>query len=303
VRRNSPNAGTVSTVLPYAWVLLTLAIGSASDKLRRPSPTASDHVQGLHSPQEIAGYVHDPNIEIRRSAYLTLGNLANRLAEPDKGAALRLLLDGLHDSDRSVQTQVAFSLGMFGPDAEAAIGPLLKLAPSNPMVVGPLGRIGKDHPSLVVPALLELGSHPNSDSLTALASAVEAVRALKFFPNQAAEIVRGLSGSASLAADTTGRGSFILKNYLNAWLDTITTLDPRAAFYDPSVLEAPIVTLLRGKQGNIVPKYWVLGIVGRLQQPTAAELDAVRLVARTGDTAKIRKQAEAILDARAENGH
>ena len=94
-----------------------------------------------------------------------------------------------------------------------------------------------------------------------------------------------------------------MKNYLNAWLDTITTLDPRAAFYDPSVLEAPIVTLLRGKQGNIVPKYWVLGIVGRLQQPTAAELDAVRLVARTGDTAKIRKQAEAILDARAENGH
>jgi len=301
VRRGAARAGTIATLIPYVWVLLPVALAWAWDRQGHPQSRApNDRIESLHSPKEIGTYTHDPNVEVRRSAFFALGKLASHLAGRDRGAAVQLLMDGLQDPHRGIQTQAAFSLGQFGPDAEAAVGPLLKMAPTNSMVIGPLGRIGQDHPDLVVPALLQLGSRPNSNDLKSVASAVEAVRALKSFPNQAAQIVRGLSGSVgSSGAAASGRTAFLAQNYLNAWLDTITTLDPQAAYFDPAIVEAPIVAILRGHQGSSMPKSGALAIVSRLRPPTAAELEAVRLLAVSGDTAAIRKQAQRILDAKA----
>lgn len=298
VRRKAAQAGAAWTVVPYVWILLPIALIWGWDREHRPSwQGASDHVRVLHSPAEIANYVHDPSPEVRRSAYFTLGNLASRLAGPDQGAAVQLLLDGLRDSDRSVRSQAAFSLGQFGPAAEAAIGPLLQLAPSDSMVIGPLGKIAKNHPTLVVPTLVEIARHPNSNGATSLASANQAVRVLKLFPSEATAIVNGLSGSAHLPADPSGRASFFRQNYLLSWLETMTTLDPRATLYDPSLLEAPIVAVLQSREGGLQPKSEVLAIVGGLPAPTPAELNAVRLVAQTGTTAGIRAQAQKVLDA------
>jgi hypothetical protein len=169
------------------------------------------------------------------------------------------------------------------------------------MVIAPLGHIGQGHPALVVPSLLRIANHPDADGLKSLVGAVEAVRALKSFPNQAAEIVRGLSGAASRRGDTAERKAFFAQNYLNAWLDTITSLDPHTEYIDPAILEAPLVAILEGRQASSMPLSGTLAMVGRLSSPTPAELDAVRRVVQTGDTPRIRKQAQQILDAHSRN--
>jgi hypothetical protein len=269
---------------PILWLFVPISLLGVWSS---PSRTGlQDKISDQTSFQDLATDKRGLNFRVRVKAYNVLGREAVRLPEPDKQQALLLLIGGLSDPELAVQTESAIGLGALGPYAEAAIPKLIELARRSPMAIESLAAVGKAHPSLVLPELIRLAHSSSDNGWRSVNAATMAVSALGTYRDQADQIVRAIKDCSDVAS----------ANFLGVWLTTMTTLDPHSTYYDPAILERPIVTVLKADRASYFVKFKALEALAASNKITPIERECVASVAERGGTPRLRAAAQEILD-------
>jgi hypothetical protein len=304
---------TIWTLAPFAWLVVFGYIGNTerngrngeSIRAGRKIGLLTDRIKGSDlslsgreaALQSLVGYTRDPDPLLRYQAIAGLGRSAAVMPEQDKGTAVRILTEELLSARDDDRVASILALEKFGADAQPALDALLRIANGTndkveaEFAIMSLAGIGRSVPARVVPALVAIVRRAHQDG-TGVYQATFAVTALRQFHEETSEIVPAISACSELPVPPS---HFFASEFLEAWLLTMTALDPSAIYYDHSALDRPIIVLLG--EPNAYRRHTALSVVAKLKNPAPEVLNAVEAVAKNGGTAQIRAEAQSVLTA------
>jgi HEAT repeat protein len=208
--------------------------------------------------------LEDENSSVRSSAASEIGSIKSEEAIPH-------LMKLLEDEDSSVRSSAASVIGSIKP--EVAIPHLIKLLEDENSSVrsSAASAIGKIQSEVAIPHLIKLLEDENSSVRSSAASVIGSIKSEAAIPH----LMKLLEDEDSSVRSTTahilgkigdpsmlpGIKEFLLKSKELNFLDTISSIQKRAQYYDPTLIQSEATINAPENKNNFMEQKRILRVV------------------------------------------